>query len=647
MKASVFVRKSVLSVVAVVLTACGGTQSTITPPPASPVANISVAPTSGAASANVTITYSCTNATSATASGGWSDALSLSGMVTKTPSATTTYTLTCTGTGGTATASATYTVVAPPSPTVTGVSLPCTPTTFDNVQTTSCTPAVSGTGTFTNTVNLSVSPASAGTLSATTNVASGTAVVFTPTFNTGAQTPMIKACSAMAGYTNVCSSTTLTVTLRTITINSPTGNIWLADCGGIVNYSSTEMGIVSGDALYVYLYAANTFTTAPVSTFAIGLPIGNNPGGLNACSPGAYDEYVLGTDGAKSNDVYIPILSPWNTWAGYNSTDEFQADYAHQMVYPYKLTDGSSDGPGVPIAGLANAVDGNNLISGRLGNTGIGVYNITTGAYTLDIGPTDGSSIVDFAAKNSIVGYSTTTPEVGFSMEAINNSATAISNVGTAPSAIVGSIGCNANPNSASFFSYDNAGSTLYRSDVVGNVSTGTITSATRIGGVSLSGFSPASALPNNLARYVVAWDGTCKAAVLAPVTTGGTNPDGTTAYVMEFALVDMTSGNMHQIGTYVSTGIPSTAIRIAADPSGNDVVIASTNQATGTTLLTKISWTLDVNENPTFTLTPLVSAPPVGIYGVSLGILPSSAVPNGTVIRVGQRQQHYALPNQ
>ena len=115
----------------------------------------------------------------------------------------------------------------------------------------------------------------------------------------------------------------------------------------------------------------------------------------------------------------------------------------------------------------------------------------------------------------------------------------------------------------------------------------------------------------------------------------------------MEFALLDMTSGSARQLGTYVSTGIPSTAIRMAADPSGNDVVIASTNQTAGTTVLTKISWTLDANENPTFRVTTLTSAPPTGVYGVSLGILPASAVPNGNVLRVGQRQQHYALPNQ
>ena len=48
-----------------------------------------------------------------------------------------------------------------------------------------------------------------------------------------------------------------------------------------------------------------------------------------------------------------------------------------------------------------------------------------------------------------------------------------------------------------------------------------------------------------------------------------------------------------------------------------------------------------------TFVVTTLNSAPPVGVYGVSLGVLPSNLVPNGNVIRVGQREQHYALAEQ
>ena len=64
----------------------------------------------GAAS---TLSWSATNATSCTASGGWSGSQAISGSVsTSVLSATTAYTLSCTGTGGTTVQSATVTVTA-------------------------------------------------------------------------------------------------------------------------------------------------------------------------------------------------------------------------------------------------------------------------------------------------------------------------------------------------------------------------------------------------------------------------------------------------------------------------------------------------------------------------------------------------------
>ncbi|MGC1462877.1 MAG: hypothetical protein WA802_11795 [Terracidiphilus sp.] len=89
--------------------------------------------------------------------------------------------------------SANITVTAAAS-TITGVSLVCTPSSIADNQTSTCTPIVTGTGAFANTVNLSVSPTSAGTLSATTGVTSGTGVVFTPP-NSGAETATITATS--------------------------------------------------------------------------------------------------------------------------------------------------------------------------------------------------------------------------------------------------------------------------------------------------------------------------------------------------------------------------------------------------------------------------------------------------------------------
>ncbi len=79
-------------------------------------------------------------------------------------------------------------------PVITSVTLACIPSSITTAQTSICTPTVTGTGAYSNTVNISVSPAADGTLSATTSVASGTPVTFTPA-TTGAETATITATS--------------------------------------------------------------------------------------------------------------------------------------------------------------------------------------------------------------------------------------------------------------------------------------------------------------------------------------------------------------------------------------------------------------------------------------------------------------------
>ncbi|MGA2896202.1 MAG: hypothetical protein ABSE27_01205 [Acidobacteriaceae bacterium] len=556
-------------------------------------------------------------------------------------------TATCTATStqdSTKSGSATITVTAPPPPVVTSVSLTCTLSSITDIQTTSCTPTVAGTGAFTNTANLSVTPTTAGTLSATTGVSSGTAVTFTPAF-TGAAVPYITATST-ADSTKFA-TTTVTVTLRAIQLTGTFGNIWIPQCIKIFTLTVGQSGIVSGDKLYITPYGTgpSTFSSTPGSTFPVALGLGNSNGGTagTMCSPGAYNMYVTGSDGATSNSLYISIISPWDMWAGYDSTDEYQTDFAGQTTCKYKLSDGTPElnGNGTPVclssSGLVNIVDGTNLVRSNLGNTSISASNTTTGTGTW-ANTRNGDNITDVAAKNGIIGY-TTNQEVSFVTEALGSSSspivTDVASVGIAPASIAASTGCSPDPNTASFFSLDDMGIGVYRVDALKNASAGTV-SATRIGNVSLSAFATPSQVSSTLARFVVAWDNTCKIAVMAPVLSGGNS------YNMEVALVDMTTGNMHQIGTYVSDAkIPAGAIRFAADPSGNDVVIASTNEAAGTTILTRVSWTLDASENPTFTVTTDASAPPIGVYGVSLGILP-----NGK-ISAGQQQQHSVLANQ
>jgi len=80
------------------------------------------------------------------------------------------------------------------APAITGVSLVCSPSSITTAQTATCTPTVTGSGAFTNTVNLSISPTAGGSFSSSTNLPSGTGVSFTP-LTSGAETATITATS--------------------------------------------------------------------------------------------------------------------------------------------------------------------------------------------------------------------------------------------------------------------------------------------------------------------------------------------------------------------------------------------------------------------------------------------------------------------
>ena len=291
MKTTVVFASVLLSVVAVTLTACGGTSSNVTPPP--PVANISVSPTSGASGASVTITYSCANATSATASGGWSDILSLNGAITKNPTATTTYILTCSGAGGSATAPATYTVIAPPSPTITAnpgiiTSGQSTVITW-NAGSTATSDSVSGPDLTTSTAltgSATVSPATTSTYTiSATNAGGTTPASVTVTVNAPAPTATLTytPTTVAQGSSTTC---TITTTNATQVIASSTDGSW----SGSVTLNGTAVvtpKIVPTGASATVSYSVTatgsggSVTTSPVTitvtSTAIQLTSVNNP----------------------------------------------------------------------------------------------------------------------------------------------------------------------------------------------------------------------------------------------------------------------------------------------------------------------------------------------------------------------------------
>jgi len=102
-------------------------------PPPVPTASISASPAIIDQGQSATISWSSTDATSCTASGGWSGARGTSGSESVSPSATTSYTLTCSGDGGSANDNITVTVNEPPAPVPT-VNVTVSPSTIDQGQ---------------------------------------------------------------------------------------------------------------------------------------------------------------------------------------------------------------------------------------------------------------------------------------------------------------------------------------------------------------------------------------------------------------------------------------------------------------------------------------------------------------------------------
>jgi hypothetical protein len=132
------------------------------PPP--PTLTFTAQPAAITTGQSSTLTWTGANATSCTASGGWTGTQLLAGTLVVSPTATTTYTLACTGPGGTLSQSATVTVTAP-LPTLSLAALPpaiitgqSSTLTWVSVNTTDCTASIGWAGAQATSGSLVVSP---------------------------------------------------------------------------------------------------------------------------------------------------------------------------------------------------------------------------------------------------------------------------------------------------------------------------------------------------------------------------------------------------------------------------------------------------------------------------------------------------------
>jgi len=283
------------------LAACGGSGGgNIVPSPSKPTVTISASPTTITTGQSSKLTWSSTNATSCTASGSWSGPLVTSGSQTVTPSATGkyTYTTTCTGTDGSASASATVTVNANSQPLAVSVSAPAT--TVHTGGTVQLTATVTG-GDGNPTVSWS---ATAGAL----NPASGLSTTYTAPSTV--PNPSTVTITATATDSTGSATATASVTVqRVITIsvapNAPIPNNELySDFGALIGEEFTCIGCEVGDTSNVQsTYGGDNTTTFGPQFLNPWETIFNFAG--TAYAPGPISMWVVGSDGTKSNTLYL------------------------------------------------------------------------------------------------------------------------------------------------------------------------------------------------------------------------------------------------------------------------------------------------------------------------------------------------------
>jgi hypothetical protein len=257
-------------------TGTGGTSTavaatvTVTANPV-PTATLTANPTSVASGGASTLTWSSTNATSCTASGGWSGALATTGsQSTGAPTTSAAYSLTCTGPGGTSTpAAAIVTVTTSPTPTATLTANPTTiasggssTLTWSSTNATSCT--ATG-GTFAGAKATSGSQ-STGALTANTTYSltcTGTGGTSTAASATVTIAPVPTA-SLTANPTAVVSGAASTLTWSSTNATSCTGTGGTF-AGAKAISGSQSTGALTADTSYSLTCTGTGGTSAPAT----------------------------------------------------------------------------------------------------------------------------------------------------------------------------------------------------------------------------------------------------------------------------------------------------------------------------------------------------------------------------------------------
>ncbi len=253
------------------------------PPAATPAPTVTIAanPVSVTAGSNSTLSWSSTNATSCSASGGWSGTKNLSGSQSTGALTTTgTYSLTCTGAGGSASQSATVTVTLATAPTVTVSASPASVTSgssstlsWNSTNATSCTAsgawsgakATSGsqsTGNLTATATYSMTCTGAGG----SGSQSATVTVTSP--------PTVPTVTISASPNSIISASSSTLSWTSTSATSCTASgAW---SGAKATSGSESTGILSANAMYT-LTCTGTGGSASQSATVVVTPPATSP----------------------------------------------------------------------------------------------------------------------------------------------------------------------------------------------------------------------------------------------------------------------------------------------------------------------------------------------------------------------------------
>jgi len=289
-----------------------------------PVASISASPSTITLGQSVTLTWSCTNSTSASASGDWSGVKATNGSESVTPASTgvKNYTVNCTGSGGSASDSASVTVNAVPVPPTASVSPSSATVAFGDTKNFSC----STTGTPAPTVSWSTD---IGTVSS--------AGVYTPPTSQPSQFLATVTCTATNSAGSASSSAQVNLVPKIVSV-SRKGIYCLKEC--LVSVRVTATGIFP---------PATSWSSSPRNFIEAVASAGGNDWyvflsfGTSRRDPGPLEIWTAepGPGGGESNRVQLIFRDNSNNLAV--STELFGLDPAAGVVRKFTLG-GASDG---------------------------------------------------------------------------------------------------------------------------------------------------------------------------------------------------------------------------------------------------------------------------------------------------------------